>query len=167
MMKRIQKFNQKIWMRMFLFVYGIFVPLFVYWEYYKSQTGFEKCNEWRFNSPECEHSFCDCFYRPAYHIVKRYGLSAFVILFFVCLLFKKTRLISAFLLVFFTLTVGIVKGTLIVGNIIYVLYLLPIIWTVVSYHTKRISERDFKNRLTVCILILYTLFCLWILRTFE
>ena len=93
--------------------------------------------------------------------------SIFCFSFVVFLFSKKTRIISAYLLVFLAFTFLVAIGTKIIGNIVLALYLLPMIWAIMSYKKKRISEQDFKNRLILCGVILYPLICFFVLRYFE
>ena len=160
------KINKKIWMCIFLIVWSIGVPLFMWWTYYHNHEIFQKCLERR-ASPECAHSFCDCFYRPASLDIWQSILVSFVFSFVVFLFSKKTRIISAYLLVFLSFTFLVAIGKQIIGNVVHALYLLPIIWAIMSYKKKRISEQDFKNRLIVCGVILYPLICFFVLRYFE
>ncbi len=160
------KIKKKIWTSVFLVIWSIGIPLFMWWTYYQSQVAFQKC-EARRASSACEHAFCDCLYHLAYLDIQWYILCVFVISFFLFLLFKKTRFISVWLLIFLTFSVLVAFGLTVIGNAAYVLYLLPIIGVVVSYYTKRISEQNFKNRLIVYGMILYPWVCFWVLRAFE
>ena len=160
------KINKKIWMCIFLIVWSIGVPLFMYWAYYHNHEIFQKCLE-RKASLECAHSFCDCFYRPASLDIWQSILVSFVFSFVVFLFSKKTRIISAYSLVFLSFTFLVAIGKQIIGNVVHALYLLPIIWAIISYNKKLISKQELKNRLILCGIILYPLICLFILQYFE
>ena len=160
------KINKKIWMCIFLIVWSIGVPLFMWWTYYHNHEIFQKCQEWR-ASPECAYSFCDCFYSPASFDIQESILVSFVFSFVVFLFSKKTRIISAYSFVFLSFTLFVIVGIQIIGNVALALYLLPIIWAIISYKKKQISEQDFKNRLILCGVILYPLICWFVFRYFE
>lgn len=153
-------------MCIFLIIWSIGVPLFMWWTYYHNHEIFQKCLE-RKASPECAHSFCDCFYRPASLDIWQSILVSFVFSFVVFLFSKKTRIISAYLLVFLSFTFWVTMGAKSIGNIVYAIYFVPIIFLGMSYKKQLISKQELKNRLILCGIILYPLICLFILQYFE